>query len=111
MYLIRAEGLARGPGSAADARSAVNEVRNRAGLGDVSPSLSGQALIDEIIQQRRYELAFEADRRHDLQRLGRTINSGTQVLQPGDNQRILPIPNRAIQVNDALDQSSQNPGY
>lgn len=111
MHLIRAEGLARGSGSDADARSAVNVVRNRAGLSDVSSSLSGQALIDEIIQQRRYELAFEGDRRHDLQRLGRTISSGTQVLQPGDNQRILPIPNRAIQVNDALDQSSQNPGY
>jgi hypothetical protein len=111
MYLIQAEGLARGSGSAADARAAVNAVRNRAGLSNVNPSLSGQALIDEIIRQRRYELAFEADRRHDLQRLGRTISSGTQVLQPGDSQRILPIPNRAIQVNDALDQSSQNPGY
>jgi hypothetical protein len=111
MYLIQAEGLARGSGSAADARAAVNAVRNRAGLSNVNPSLSGQDLIDEIIRQRRYELAFEADRRHDLQRLGRTISSGTQVLQPGDSQRILPIPNRAIQVNDALDQSSQNPGY
>ena len=111
MYLIQAEGLARGSGSAADARAAVNAVRNRAGLSDVNVSLSGQDLIDEIIRQRRYELAFEADRRHDLQRLGRTISSGTQVLQPGDSQRILPIPNRAIQVNDALDQSSQNPGY
>ena len=111
MYLIRAEGLARGTGSASDARTAVNAVRNRAGLSDVDPSLSGQALIDEIIRQRRYELAFEADRRHDLQRLGRTISSGTQVLQPGESQRILPIPNRALEVNDALDQGSQNPGY
>jgi len=111
MYLIQAEGLARGSGSAADARAAVNAVRNRAGLSDVNASLSGQDLIDEIIRQRRYELAFEADRRHDLQRLGRAISSGTQVLQPGDSQRILPIPNRAIEVNDALDQSSQNPGY
>ncbi len=111
MYLIRAEGLARGSGSAADAREDVNAIRNRAGLDDVSSSLSGQDLIDEIITQRRYELAFEGDRRHDLQRLGRTINSGTGTLQPGDSQRILPIPNRAIQVNDALDQSSQNPGY
>ena len=111
MYLIEAEGLARGTGSAADARAAVNEVRNRAGLSDVSSSLSGQALIDEIINQRRYELAFEGDRRHDLQRLGRPITSSSGTIQPGDPQRILPIPNRAIQVNDALDESSQNPGY
>lgn len=111
MYLIRAEGLARGSGSAADARTHVNAVRNRAGLPDVDPSLSGQALIDEIIKQRRYELAFEADRRHDLQRLGRVLNSGSGSAPPGDPQRILPIPQREIDVNDALDQSSQNPGY
>ena len=111
MYLIRAEGLARGSGSAADARADVNAIRNRAGLSDVSSSLSGQALIDEIIKQRRYELAFEADRRHDLQRLGRPITSSGGTIQPGDPQRILPIPARAIEVNDALDQSSQNPGY
>jgi len=111
MYLIRAEGLARGSGSAADARADVNAIRNRAGLSDVSSSLSGQALIDEIIRQRRYELAFEGDRRHDLQRLERPITSSSGTIQPGDAQRILPIPARAIEVNDALDQSSQNPGY
>jgi len=111
MHLIRAEGLARGSGSASDARTHVNNVRDRAGLGDVSPTLSGQALIDEIIRQRRFELAFEGDRRHDLQRLGRVINSGSGSVSPGDPQRILPIPQRAIDVNDALDQSSQNPGY
>jgi len=111
MYLIAAEGLARGTGAASDAREHLNAVRNRAGLGDVSSSLSGQALIDEIIEQRRYELAFEGDRRHDLQRLGRTITSASGSIQPGNTQRILPIPDRAIEVNDALDQSSQNPGY
>jgi hypothetical protein len=111
MHLIRAEGLARGSGTAADAREDVNAIRTRAGLDSVSTSLSGDALIDEIIRQRRYELAFEGDRRHDLQRLGRPITSSSGTVQPGDAQRILPIPNRAIQVNDALDQSSQNPGY
>lgn len=111
MHLIRAEGLARGSGSASDARMHVNMIRNRAGVGDVDPNLSGQALIDEIIRQRRYELAFEADRRHDLQRLGRVIDSGSGSVQPGDPQRILPIPQREIDVNDALTQESQNPGY
>ncbi|WP_162890679.1 RagB/SusD family nutrient uptake outer membrane protein [Salinibacter ruber] len=111
MYLIRAEGRVRGSGSASDARDDVNAIRSRAGLNNVSSSLSGQALIDEIIQQRRYELAFEGDRRHDLQRLGRPITSGSGTVQPGDSQRILPIPAREIEVNDALDQSSQNPGY
>ncbi|MCS4135898.1 RagB/SusD family nutrient uptake outer membrane protein [Salinibacter ruber] len=113
MYLIRAEAEARSSsGSESQARQDVNAIRNRAGLGDVSSSLSDQALIDEIIQQRRYELAFEGDRRHDLQRLGRPITSSRSgTVQPGASQRILPIPAREIEVNDALDQSSQNPGY
>jgi len=112
MYLIRAEAEARSSsGSASQAREDVNAIRNRAGLSDVSSSLSGQALIDEIIKQRRYELAFEADRRHDLQRLGRPITSSSGTIQPGDSQRILPIPAREIEVNDALDEGSQNPGY
>ena len=113
MYLIRAEAEARSSsGSESQARQDVNAIRNRAGLGDVSSSLSGQDLIDEIIRQRRYELAFEGDRRHDLQRLGRSITSGSgTTVQTGDPQRILPIPARAIEVNDALDQGSQNPGY
>jgi hypothetical protein len=112
MYLIRAEAEARSSsGSESQARQDVNAIRNRAGLGDVSSSLSDQALIDEIIRQRRYELAFEGDRRHDLQRLGRPITSSSGTVQPGASQRILPIPARTIEVNDALDQSSQNPGY
>lgn len=109
MYLIRAEALAR-TGNEAEAMDAVNQIRTRAGLSEVS-GLSGQDLIDEIIRQRRYELAFEGDRRHDLQRLGRPINSGTATAEPGNPQRILPIPQREIDVNDALSENSQNPGY
>jgi hypothetical protein len=111
MYLIAAEAEARSSnGSEAQALEYVNTIRTRAGLDAVS-GLSGQALIDEIITQRRYELAFEGDRRHDLQRLGRVINSGTAVVEPGDPQRILPIPQREIDVNDALTEDNQNPGY
>jgi hypothetical protein len=111
MYLIAAEAEARSSnGSEAQALEYVNTIRTRAGLDEVS-GLSGQALIDEIITQRRYELAFEGDRRHDLQRLGRAINSGTSVAEPGDSQRLLPIPQREIDVNDALTEDNQNPGY
>jgi len=111
MYLIAAEGEARGDnGSESEALDYVNTIRTRAGLEEVS-GLSGQALIDEIIKQRRYELAFEGDRRHDLQRLGRPLNSGAATAEPGDPQRILPIPQREIDVNDALSEDNQNPGY
>ena len=111
MHLVLAEALARGSGSESDARAAVNAVRTRAGLPEVADDLSGQDLIDEIIRQRRYELAFEGDRRHDLQRLGRPISSGTATATVGDPQRLLPIPQREIDVNNALTEDSQNPGY
>lgn len=111
MYLIAAEAEARSTsGSEAQALEYVNTIRTRAGLDEVS-GLSGQALLDEIITQRRYELAFEGDRRHDLQRLGLPINSGAAVAEAGNPQRLLPIPQREIDINDALSEDNQNPGY
>jgi len=107
MYLIRAEALAR-MGSDGEARQYVNAIRDRAGLDDVDSSLSGQALIDEIIRQRRFELAFEGDRRHDLDRLGRTIENNQATVPPDDPQRLFPIPEDAVERNDLLE---QNPGF
>lgn len=116
MHLIRAEAQARsamtgGPGSFSEARGHVNAIRNRVGLSDVSSSLSGQALIDEILKQRRLEFAFEGKWRHTLQRLGLPITSGGQTIQAGDTQRLFPIPERVIDVNDAITQEDQNPGF
>lgn len=108
--LTRAEALVRGSGSAADAREIVNEIRNRAGLSDVSNSLSGQALIDEIVRQRRFELAFEGDRRHTLRRLERPINNPllSSPITPGSNRLVLPLTTDLLDRNGEL---SQNPGY
>jgi hypothetical protein len=117
MHLIRAEAQARGAmengsGSFSEARSHVNMIRNRAGLTDVSSSLSGQALIDEILKQRRLEFAFEGKRRHTLQRLGLPITNGEGLtIEAGDTQRLFPIPERTINVNDAISEEDQNPGY
>lgn len=108
--LTRAEALVRGSGSAADARAIVNEIRNRAGLSDVSSSLSGQALLDEIVKQRRFELAFEGDRRHTLRRLERPIDNPTlsSPINPGDHRLVLPLTTDILDRNENL---SQNPGY
>jgi len=108
--LTRAESLVRGSGSASDARDIVNEIRNRAGLSDVSNTLSGQALLDEIIKQRRFELAFEGDRRHTLRRLERPIDNPTlsSPIQPGDNRLVLPLTTDILDRNENL---TQNPGY
>jgi hypothetical protein len=113
--LTRAEALIRPVGSASasdqsDARSIVNEIRTRAGLSPVSSSLSGQALLDEIISQRRFELAFEGDRRHTLRRLQRPIDNPllSSPITPGSDRLVLPLTTALLERNGEL---SQNPGY
>ncbi len=86
----------------------LNRIRNRAGLPSVT--LSGAALLEEILKQRRIELAFEGDRWFTLKRLGRDIVKAPPVQTvPFIDFRILaPIPVREIQANPNL---QQNFGY
>jgi hypothetical protein len=106
MILIRAEAQAR-LGNAAQAIADVNTIRTRCGLAPVA-GLTGSALLEEILLQRRLELAFEGDRWFDLKRLGRDVIKATGDLQYGDPRYLAPIPLREIQANPSL---VQNNGY
>ncbi|MDB5230872.1 MAG: hypothetical protein JWN76_1677 [Chitinophagaceae bacterium] len=96
--------------------------RNRY-TGYVNEVLAGQALLNEILRQRRLELAFEGDRFFDLKRLGLPVvrdqthgekadGSGTPyvfgTLAASDFRFQLPLPQAEITFNDNL---KQNPGY
>jgi hypothetical protein len=107
MILTRAEALARSNTNLAQALDDVNAIRTRAGLAPAT-GLSGQALLDEILLQRRLELAFEGDRWFDLKRRGENVTKATGNLQYGDARYLAPLPNREIQVNPSL---VQNAGY
>ena len=111
MYLIAAEAHVRaGDGDEATAREYLNTVRERAGASSVPGTLSGTALLDEIIDERKRELAFEGDQYFDVVRLGRDLVSsfeGTET-EASEVQRIYPIPAREMDVNQQL---VQNPGY
>jgi hypothetical protein len=89
------------------------------------PSFAGYtdvttALLTDIVQERRKELAFEGDRLFDMNRLGLTIvrasNPGARPLGDGltipypDDLRIAPIPEQEILRNPTI-ASQQNPGY
>ncbi|MEK7255441.1 MAG: RagB/SusD family nutrient uptake outer membrane protein, partial [Bacteroidota bacterium] len=50
---------------------ALNEIRNAAGLGDYAGAGTKDALIDELLKQRRYSLFGEGHRWIDLRRYGR----------------------------------------
>lgn len=85
--------------------------------------LTGTALLDEILQERRLELAFEGDRFWDLKRRNLPVlrdpvkgdrADGTGVahlfatMNVGDHRFQLPFPSAEINFNTNL---KQNPGY
>lgn len=70
---------------------------------------SGDALLDDIITERRKELAFEGDRFHDLNRLKRNLVNGKgRAVNYGDTRRVAPIPQTERDANPNM---TQNEGY
>ncbi len=108
VYLIAAEGYARsGNDNLANAR--LNTLRDARGLDDVS--FSGETLREQIMLDRRIELAFEGHRWFDLKRLGMDIPKpqNTVTLLPYTDFRILSqVPIGEVILNDLL---VQNPEY
>ncbi|PHS68399.1 MAG: RagB/SusD family nutrient uptake outer membrane protein [Flavobacterium sp.] len=100
MYLIRAECNQRLNTSIGDSPlNDVNRLRNRAN----APELNSVSL-DDILIERRFELAFEGHLLHDVKRLGLTAGG----LPSDSNKLVLPIPEDELNTNA---NSSQNPGY
>lgn len=95
--LNAAELVALGAG-AGDAQAWLNEVRSRAGVAPITPT------VDNIIQERRIEFMGEGKRYWDLIRSGKA----SSVLVPNEyrtvnwspNKRYLPIPQSEINSSD-----------
>jgi len=115
--LLLAENLVQ-QGKASEALPLVNRVRNRAGLSSLT-----EVTLDDVLNERRHELAFENHRWTDLIRTGKVIGIMTEYGQKmkqkydflpensyniTENRLIYPIPYRETQVNPDL---QQNPGY
>lgn len=102
MYLIRAETNIRLSSNVGAAPlDDYNTIHTRAGL---DPAVS--VTLDDILLERRLELAFEGFKIHDVRRLHETVGT----LQYNDPKLLLPIPAREIQANPSL-KDQQNPGY
>lgn len=105
MYLIRAEANARLNADAQTVREDIDIVRNRAGLPDLPATVdTQQELLDAVLNERRFEFAFEGHRFFDLRRFG----VATTVLGITPERLLFPIPQAEMDVNPALE---QNPGY
>lgn len=100
MYLIRAECNARLSTNVGDTpANDLDEIRSRATL-----PFNPAPTVNDILLERRLELAFEGLRIHDVKRL-----KGANGTFNWDNDRlVMPIPQREIDSNNLL---VQNPGY
>lgn len=102
MYLIRAECNQRlGTTTGATPLADYNRIRQRAGL-----IAAGSVTLNNILLERRIELAFEGHRIHDQRRLKENVGT-----RPWNDPKLLfPIPARELEANPKL-KSQQNPGY
>lgn len=122
ILLLKAEALICGDNmDLAAAAEIINQIRNRAGLKDLSSSktASKDALLQAYLDERRMELCFEGQRWFDLVRLDK-VEEVMNAVYDKDSGRLsqlyefteysyrLPIPQSEIDANDKL---HQNPGY
>lgn len=106
-YLNRAEANAM-LGNAADALADVNAIRTRSGL-TARTGLTGDALLTEILKQRRIEMAFEGHRWFDLKRRGQDVIKPAVANLPYTDPRFLAnIPVNELATNPNI---RQNFGY
>ena len=120
VLLMYAEAVNESSGPTADAYAAINRVRQRVNVPDITPGLSKDDFLDAIKRERILELSLEGIRFHDLRRWGdleqaflvdhpnsKSIAGG--VFTPGRDE-YLPISQNEI---DAHPQGliKQNPGY
>jgi hypothetical protein len=106
VLLMYAEALARGAaqpsGVSKTKEEALNEVRSRVNLQPVD------ATVDNILDERRAELALEEDRFFDLVRTNRAATAlADKGFQTGKHE-VFPIPSKQLQLNLNL---IQNNGY
>ena len=105
VLLMAAEALNRGGISDERAKMYLNEVRDRAGLSEIT--FSGINLTDAILEERRLELIGEGHRFFDLVRTGKAeeeIDGFT-----ANKNELFPIPLEEIEFSEG--NWEQNPGY
>ena len=100
VLLMYAEAETRLRGSVSqEAVKAVNEVRDRAGLGNLSSSktANAEAFLDAILLERAHELFFEGNRKIDLIRYNCYAQKMYQCKGCMPTHQYMPVPNYAVE--------------
>ncbi|MCH1534089.1 MAG: RagB/SusD family nutrient uptake outer membrane protein [Schleiferiaceae bacterium] len=116
VYLMHVEAKMAGQGATQnlDAIASFNAVRARVGMAQVATDGTGEITLEELLAERRIELAFENHRFDDLTRTGQaqTVLSAFATAEGNiftGTDLLLPIPQNEINVSEG--KLSQNPGY
>ena len=119
VYLVAAE-AAYQLGDETKARNYLNAVATRRVNGFTGYTSTGQALLDDILLERRKELAFEGHRYWDIARYNQNVTrvnlsgnypAGVPLTITTTNfRRIMPIPQAELDANPNI-RDQQNTGY
>ncbi len=111
VLLMYAEALNEDQGPTNAAYAAINQVRRRAHVPDITPGLSQAAFRDAVYQERRFEFVQEGQRWFDLVRTGRLVAAVKKIKAKSavsEKNNLFPIPQAEIDVNPKV---TQNPGW
>ncbi len=113
LLLMQAEAENEVNGPTSTAYGAINKVRARAAVANVQAGLTKELFRNEVIHERRVELAFEGHRWYDLVTLGIANQKINAIRELGrkfvpNQQELFPIPQSERNLNPAL---TQNTGY
>lgn len=107
VYLMKAEALVRLGQDNEEATRLVNVIRSRA--FDDPSKLHDNVTLEDVYQERRYELAWEVSGRQDMIRFGTFLEPIPDWKpQTAEVRLLFPIPQTALDANPNL---TQNPGY
>lgn len=91
-------------GNASAAKSFVDQIRQRAGLGILASNPS----LDDIYNERGFELSWEGHRRQDMIRFDKFLLANDFRGVSANYRKLFPIPTAALDANKGL---KQNSGY